>query len=322
MNAKPKILLLAILAAVFLAPSYANAEDESSDTRDILITPNDGSMVAGGDFDEPEEIINTKDLRIEQANIYNISPGNSGRRQNHSSHGSRQRTSVSIWVNDRNNTYNIGENIIFYAKAKRDGYLTIIDVGTSGRVHQLFPNRYQPDNYVRRGQTIQIPAKNADFHYTIAGPTGTELVKAFISSNSASIYGKSAKNFDNGVFPGYEADAQTLTKDINVELNQSGRHNDWQTYNKVIYIRDGSGGGGYHGGGRYNPAAQAERDLRLGAAKIREIQMRLRDDGYYRGRLDGTIGPETRRALRDWQRDNGLQISGYIDSETFAALVN
>lgn len=139
---------------------------------------------------------------------------------------------------------------------------------------------------------------------------------------SASIYGNSAKNFDNGVFPSYEADAQTLTKDINVERNQSGRHNDWQTYNKVIYIRDGSGGGGYHGGGRYNPAAQAERDLRLGAAKIREIQMRLRDDGYYRGRLDGTIGPETRRALRDWQRDNGLQISGYIDSETFAALVN
>ena len=34
MNAKPKILLLAILAAVFLAPSYANAADEASDTRD------------------------------------------------------------------------------------------------------------------------------------------------------------------------------------------------------------------------------------------------------------------------------------------------
>ena len=275
MNSKPKTLLLAILSAALFVPTYVGA---TGDTRDILITPNDGAA-PDVEYDEPEAAINTKDLLIEQANLYNISPGNGGRHGQH--HGTRQRTSVSLWVNDHDNTYNIGENIIFYAKAKRDGYLTIIDVGTSGKVRQLFPNRYQPE----------------------------------------SIYGNSAKNFNDDIFPGYNADAETLTKDINVELNQSGHHQDWQTYNKVIYIRDG-GYGGNHGSGNRNPAAQAERDLHLGASTIRAIQMRLRDDGYYRGSLDGAIGPETRRALRNWQRDHNLDVSGYIDGNTYAALMN
>ena len=295
MNSKPKTLLLAILSAALFVPTYVGA---TGDTRDILITPNDGAA-PDVEYDEPEAAINTKDLLIEQANLYNISPGNGGRHGQH--HGTRQRTSVSLWVNDHDNTYNIGENIIFYAKAKRD--------------------RYQPENYVRRGQTIQIPARNAAFRYTIAGPTGTELVKAIISSSPESIYGNSAKNFNDDIFPGYNADAETLTKDINVELNQSGHHQDWQTYNKVIYIRDG-GYGGNHGSGNRNPAAQAERDLHLGASTIRAIQMRLRDDGYYRGSLDGAIGPETRRALRNWQRDHNLDVSGYIDGNTYAALMN
>lgn len=316
MNANLKTLILATFAAALTLP--AGAQDNSGSTRDILITPNDGAA-PDVEYDEPEAAINTKDLLIEQANLYNISPGNGGRHGQH--HGTRQRTSVSLWVNDHDNTYNIGENIIFYAKAKRDGYLTIIDVGTSGKVRQLFPNRYQPENYVRRGQTIQIPARNAAFRYTIAGPTGTELVKAIISSSPESIYGNSAKNFNDDIFPGYNADAETLTKDINVELNQSGHHQDWQTYNKVIYIRDG-GYGGNHGSGNRNPAAQAERALHLGASTIRAIQMRLRDDGYYRGSLDGAIGPETRRALRDWQRDHNLDVSGYIDGNTYAALMN
>ena len=206
MNANLKTLILAAFAAALTLP--AGAQDNSGSTRDILITPNDGAA-PDVEYDEPEAAINTKDLLIEQANLYNISPGNGGRHGQH--HGTRQRTSVSLWVNDHDNTYNIGENIIFYAKAKRDGYLTIIDVGTSGKVRQLFPNRYQPENYVRRGQTIQIPARNAAFRYTIAGPTGTELVKAIISSSPESIYGNSAKNFNDDIFPGYNADAETLT---------------------------------------------------------------------------------------------------------------
>ncbi|MDQ6860135.1 MAG: peptidoglycan-binding protein [Verrucomicrobiota bacterium] len=53
---------------------------------------------------------------------------------------------------------------------------------------------------------------------------------------------------------------------------------------------------------------------------IANVQRALQRQGYYRGSLDGTYGPMTRRALLDFQRDNGLPHSGQIDEDTLGAL--
>lgn len=53
---------------------------------------------------------------------------------------------------------------------------------------------------------------------------------------------------------------------------------------------------------------------------IANVQRALRQQGYYRGSLDGTYGPMTRRALLGFQRDNGLPVSGQIDEDTLGAL--
>ncbi len=50
------------------------------------------------------------------------------------------------------------------------------------------------------------------------------------------------------------------------------------------------------------------------------VQRELRRDGYYRGALDGLIGPQTRAALARFQRDNGLYVTRRIDGPTLAAL--
>ena len=42
--------------------------------------------------------------------------------------------------------------------------------------------------------------------------------------------------------------------------------------------------------------------------------------GFYHGAVDGTYGPETRRALLNFQRQNGLPESGQIDQDTLGAL--
>ena len=50
------------------------------------------------------------------------------------------------------------------------------------------------------------------------------------------------------------------------------------------------------------------------------VQRELRRMGYYRGAIDGLIGPMTRSALTRFQRDNGLRATSRIDGPTLAAL--
>lgn len=53
---------------------------------------------------------------------------------------------------------------------------------------------------------------------------------------------------------------------------------------------------------------------------IANVQEALQEQGYYDDEVDGLIGPATRRALRDFQRDNGLPITSAIDGPTLKAL--
>lgn len=57
----------------------------------------------------------------------------------------------------------------------------------------------------------------------------------------------------------------------------------------------------------------------LSPQRVRNIQQALNDQGSNIG-VDGIWGPNTRRALRDFQRSNGLDVTGQLDRETVAAL--
>jgi N-acetylmuramoyl-L-alanine amidase len=53
---------------------------------------------------------------------------------------------------------------------------------------------------------------------------------------------------------------------------------------------------------------------------IADVQTELKDMGYYRGEVDGLIGPLTRQALTEYQTDAGLQTTAVIDEPTLDAL--
>lgn len=55
-------------------------------------------------------------------------------------------------------------------------------------------------------------------------------------------------------------------------------------------------------------------------ATARDVQVRLFGLGYDPGPIDGVWGPKTRRAVRDFQRDNDLLIDGIVGPRTLAAL--
>ena len=53
---------------------------------------------------------------------------------------------------------------------------------------------------------------------------------------------------------------------------------------------------------------------------VARAQDALQQLGYYKGGIDGLYGPGTRAAVRAFQVDRGLSVSGRVDTETMEAL--
>ena len=51
-----------------------------------------------------------------------------------------------------------------------------------------------------------------------------------------------------------------------------------------------------------------------------EIQAALKHAGFYTGKIDGKIGPKSKKAIEDFQKANGLKGDGKIGPKTWEAL--
>lgn len=67
-------------------------------------------------------------------------------------------------------------------------------------------------------------------------------------------------------------------------------------------------------------AAPASYREPLDPGVVRGVQQRLRQYGYYNGRIDGRWGPATERGLTSFQRSRGLEASGHLNPTTASAL--
>jgi hypothetical protein len=94
---------------------------------------------------------------------------------------------VSAWVDRHDLTYARGDAVRIFVKMNEDAYVTIVNVGPSGKVTQLFPNAFQPSNRVAANRTLQVPAPNGSSRINVSGPVGAELIKVFVSSEPIKI---------------------------------------------------------------------------------------------------------------------------------------
>jgi membrane-bound lytic murein transglycosylase B len=60
--------------------------------------------------------------------------------------------------------------------------------------------------------------------------------------------------------------------------------------------------------------------MNLTSDQVRQVQQKLDESGFRAGRADGVLGRETQEALRDFQKQKGLQQTGRPDNETLSAL--
>lgn len=60
--------------------------------------------------------------------------------------------------------------------------------------------------------------------------------------------------------------------------------------------------------------------VEAGMNRNREIQVALRNGGFYSGAIDGKIGPVTKKAIMDFQRSKGLVVDGKVGPKTWTEL--
>ena len=66
--------------------------------------------------------------------------------------------------------------------------------------------------------------------------------------------------------------------------------------------------------------SQSEYDSGNPDSSVSQVQAALAREGYYHGAIDGSLGPATRNALRRYQRNQGLDVTGRIDRPVIEAL--
>jgi hypothetical protein len=77
--------------------------------------------------------------------------------------------------------------------------------------------------------------------------------------------------------------------------------------------------GGYDSS-NYNRNGYGSNDRSTVAAEVADLQDKLATAGYYHGRIDGVLGPETRHALVRYQSAKGLEPSGNLTPDTLRSL--
>jgi hypothetical protein len=119
---------------------------------------------------------------------------------------------VAAWVDRPNATYRPGDALTVMVKASKDAYITVLDAGTSGKVHVVYPNKYQRDNRVQAHEVVQIPGEESRFRLTVHGPPGLEVLK-ILATEDPIAHLDVRRLSEAGAFYTVPGDAQSIARD-------------------------------------------------------------------------------------------------------------
>src|SRR4029077_16865680 len=88
---------------------------------------------------------------------------------------------VAVKLSANQTRYKIGDRFILSFEANRDAFLNVVNVGTSGEVSILFPNRFSGGHAVKAGRPYRIPEGGDSYELEVKGPPGVELVYALLT---------------------------------------------------------------------------------------------------------------------------------------------
>jgi hypothetical protein len=126
---------------------------------------------------------------------------------------------IHVWT-DRQR-YKVGDTLTFQFETTRDGYVTLVNAGTSGAVTILFPNRYSNGNQVKAKTRYSVPGPQDDYMMKVLGPPGIDLVYALVTLEPMKVV-ETDFSRTRSIFRSVDGPSTPLlTRDINVVVKQT-----------------------------------------------------------------------------------------------------
>lgn len=144
---------------------------------------------------------------------------------------------LHAWVDRSDATYRPGDALTLKVQADKDAYLTVLDVGTSGKVQVLLPNKYQRDNRIQAHETVQIPDERSHTRLTVHGPAGSEMLKVLATDKPVIDV---SRLHEAGDYYAMAGDTENIARDLSVDLNAQGG-NGLGVATRVVRIVTGTG---------------------------------------------------------------------------------
>lgn len=144
------------------------------------------------------------DLSAEQARAYRAGQAKPGS------------LSITTLLDRADATYGVGETLRLAVKSNEDAYITVFNVGASGKVTQLFPNSYQPKNHIKAGETLEVPSAASESRIKVTGPVGVELIKIVATSKPVAVIPDTHFQSTGGLFRTLTDGPEELDRDLAV----------------------------------------------------------------------------------------------------------
>ena len=143
--------------------------------------------------------------------------------------------SVVAAVDRSNRVYKSGDNVVLTVKATADSYIWVFDTGTSGKVHQIYPNKYDKKNFLAAGKTLSIPGAKSKYRLSVSPPSGAELITVVASKENKPLTADLLDGSSGGLFLALRGTAENVAKDLSITLRKQKR--EWTSEQLVILIK-------------------------------------------------------------------------------------
>ena len=149
---------------------------------------------------------------------------------------------VQVWLDrdtsgDASPVYQIGEEVRISARVDQAAWVYVFDVRPNGDVTQIFPNRYDDNNYLAAGETKTLPPGNARYVFNIAAPRGLSKVIAVASKTQLDTSTLARFQRESDIFAQSIIGEQGFAQSFAIVVRPIPQQ-DWVTDTALYYVGD------------------------------------------------------------------------------------
>jgi len=126
----------------------------------------------------------------------------------------QEAVTIKIWPDKQ--AYKVGDPLRLMFETNKDAYVTLVNIGTTGKVSIIYPNEVNSNNQVKGKTVYSMPPSGENYEITLSGPAGVELVYALVTVQPIKF---SEADFGGGAKAGNKAEA--ITRDLNLATKRT-----------------------------------------------------------------------------------------------------